>query len=220
MAIIHNFVVLEGGDGSGTSTQLDQIRRRFAASPALPPLHATFEPTEGPLGRLIREALGGRLSLTPETLARLFSADRQEHLYGKGGIAERCGGGTLVISDRYVLSSLVYQGITCGNSLPELLNAGFPLPELLLFFDLDPDIAVKRLETRPGRDIFEYRDFQIRVRDGYLKLLPWCTEQGAAVACIDASQSPEEVAEAVWRVLEKMPIFKEAAGGAKGETGA
>ena len=172
MTIIPNFAVFEGGDGSGTSTQLDLLHRRFACSrgtsleisavfpgpaqgladaPTGPVLYRTAEPTDGPVGTLIRQALGGKLPLRAETLARLFSADRQEHLYGPGGIAEHCARGELVVCDRYVLSSLVYQGITCGEELPLGLNRDFPGPELLFFFDLDPDIATKRLETRRER---------------------------------------------------------------------
>jgi dTMP kinase len=209
MIIIQNFTVLEGGDGSGTSTQMDLIRRRFnAPGVLLPLLYTTCEPSDGPIGILIRETLGGKLSLRGETLARLFAADRHEHLYGEGGIVERTQRGELVISDRYVLSSLVYQGITCGEELPRALNAGFPLPEALLYFDIDPEIALKRLEKRPSRDIYEYLDFQRAVRERYRALLPWYADQGVRVNRIDASVSQEETAEAVWRVLENLPIVK------------
>jgi dTMP kinase len=216
MKVIPNFVVFEGGDGSGTSTQMGLLRRRFARAAAgsaagegrgLPVLHATAEPTAGPVGSLIREALGGKLSLRPETLARLFSADRQEHLFGGGGIIERCCRGELVVCDRYVLSSLAYQGVTCGEDLPLLLNRDFPSPELLLCFDLDPDIAAQRMEDREEREIFEYRDFQVKVRKRYRDLLSGYDGGGRRAVTIDASQSPEKVAEDVWSALTEMPIF-------------
>jgi dTMP kinase len=214
MNIIPNFVVFEGGDGSGTSTQMALLRRRFADPAAsgeerrgLPVLCATAEPTGGPVGALIREALGGKLALRPETLARLFSADRQEHLFGPGGIVERCGRGEMVVCDRYVPSSLVYQGVTCGEDLPLLLNRDFPCPELLIYFDLDPDIAAKRLESRGEREIFEYRDFQVEVRRRYRELLPRYAGGDIRSVTLDASQSPEKVAEDVWSALTKLPIF-------------
>jgi dTMP kinase len=214
MSIIPNFVVFEGGDGSGTSTQLELLRRRFSGqapageSPAkLPVLHATAEPTKGPVGALIREALSGKQPLQGETLARLFSADRHEHLFGPGGIVERCARGELVVCDRYVPSSLVYQGVTCGEDLPLLLNRDFPRPELLLYFDLDPDIAAKRMENRREKEIFEYRDFQIQVRRRYLELLPRYAGSDIRWAAIDASQGPEKVAEELWSALRKLPIF-------------
>jgi dTMP kinase len=207
MSILANFAVLEGGDGSGTTTQLGLLRDRFAASPGLPPLYPSFEPTEGPLGKLVREALRGELRLLPETLARLFAADRNEHLYGPGGLAERCARGELAVSDRYVLSSLVYQGLTCGEELPGALNEGFPLPEALLFFDLDGESAQRRMEGRPLREIYETLEFQLRVRDRYRALLPRWEAAGVRVSLIDASKKPEKVAEEVWRALEKMPIM-------------
>jgi dTMP kinase len=203
MIIIPNFAVFEGGDGSGTSTQLNILKTR------LPQIYHTFEPTGGPIGSLIRAALSGELSLRPETLARLFAADRNEHLYGPGGLAERCGRGEPVVSDRYVPSSLVYQGIDCGEALPEALNAPFPAPEVLLFFDIDPRTALKRLETRPSRDAYEYLDFQVRVRERYRALLPRYEEAGVRVEYIDADKPVEEVAAQVWRAIKKMPILGE-----------
>ncbi|MDR1373862.1 MAG: dTMP kinase [Treponema sp.] len=210
MLIIHNFAVFEGGDGSGTSTQLDLLQKRFSRreNRSLPPFYATFEPTGGPVGELVRRALREDPVLDPKTTARLFAADRTEHLYGKDGVAARCGRGELVVSDRYTPSSLVYQGLDCGEDLPECLNRDFPGPELLLFFDIDPEIALKRLENRPVKDRYEYLEFQVEVRRRYHRILPRYEAEGVRVAYLDASLPPEEVAEAVWRELEKLPIMK------------
>jgi dTMP kinase len=204
---IHNFAVFEGGDGAGTTTQLELLRQRFAES-GFPPLHTTSEPTGGAIGALVRKVLKGEITLLPETTARLFAADRNEHLYGPGGIVEHCGRGELVVSDRYILSSLVYQGIACGDDLPASLNASFPIPELLIFFDLESETALKRIASRPGRDIYEYLDFQTRVRSRYKSLLPRYEKAGVRVEWIDASLPPEEVAEQVWRAVRNMPIVK------------
>lgn len=217
MNIFRNFVVFEGGDGSGTSTQIELLRNRFDLKkvPKISGgkggdrrLFTTFEPTDGPIGRLLREALRGTLPLKPETVARLFAADRNEHLFGPGGIQERCQAGELVVSDRYVPSSLVYQGIDCGETLPALLNRDFPLPELILFFDIDPNIALGRLENRAGRDFYERLDVQILVRERYRALLPAYAAGGVRLEYLDASKPVEEVAEEVWRVLREMPIFE------------
>jgi dTMP kinase len=205
MNIIPNFAVFEGGDGSGTTTQLGLLGRRFSGSPVFYP---TFEPTGGPVGKIIRSALRTEIALLPETLARLFAADRTEHLYASGGVLERAGRGELVVSDRYVLSSLVYQGLECGEDLPRALNASFPAPELILLFDLDPRIAAERLRGRPSLEIYEYLEFQEKVRDRYLALVPVFQDQGVRVELIDASRSPEEVAESVWREMKKMPIVE------------
>jgi dTMP kinase len=206
MNIIHNFVAFEGGDGTGTTTQLELLGKRFTR-PGLPVFHATSEPTDGPIGVLIRRVLKGEIVLLPETTARLFAADRNEHLYGPEGIAECCRQGELVVSDRYTPSSLVYQGIACGDELAASLNVSFPLPELLIFFDLESETALNRIVSRSGRDIYEYLDFQIKVRAHYKALLPRYEEAGVWVECIDASLPPEEIAELVWRAIRKMPIM-------------
>jgi dTMP kinase len=206
--LIRNFAVFEGIDGSGTTTQLRLLSERFAARP-LPSFHSTFEPTDGPVGRLIRAVLRGEVALKPATIARLFSADRHEHLYGDDGIVGLCERGVLVVSDRYTPSSLVYQGISCGEYLPRKLNGDFPLPELLLFFDIDPETAQKRLETRNSRDIYEYLDFQIKAREHYRALLPEYEKAGVRVEYIDAEAEAAEAAEAVWRAVEKMPIISQ-----------
>jgi dTMP kinase len=207
MDILRNFVVLEGPDGSGTSTQLELLKRRFEATGPVR-LHSTAEPTGAETGRLIRRALKGEPPLLAETLARLFAADRGEHLYAREGIVERAGRGELVVCDRYVPSSLVYQGLECGEELPRTLNAPFPAPELILFFDLDPQLAEERLQNRKEREIYERLDFQRKVRDRYLSLLPLLRSQGSAVVLIDASRNVEEVAEQVCAALNRLPLLK------------
>ncbi|MCL2557618.1 MAG: dTMP kinase [Treponema sp.] len=206
--ILKNFVVFEGCDGSGTSTQIALLRKRFAESPgALPELCATAQPTDGEIGRLIRRALKGSPNLLPETLALLFAADREEHLRAAGGIIEDCSRGRLVVCDRYVMSSLVYQGIACGEDLPLALNSRFPAPELTLFFDIDPREAQQRMAGRASRDIFENLDFQTKARERYLRAVDEARLAGHDLRVIDAAQSEEEVARQVWSCLSKLPIM-------------
>ena len=209
MEILGNFAVFEGGDGSGTSTQLALLERKFAACRGESPVFfPTVEPAEGPIGRIIRSALKNDPSLQPDTLARLFAADRGEHLYAPNGIVERCKRGELVVCDRYVLSSLVYQGIECGEELPRSLNECFPAPELLLFFDIDPQIALERLRSRPSLEIYEHMEFQKKVRERYHALLNGFRDAGVRVEIIDASQSVEKASAEVWSHVSKMPILK------------
>jgi len=209
MEIINNFVVFEGLDGSGTSTQLAMLKQKLTSlAPNGPAFSTTFEPTEGIIGKLIRSVLKKELVLKPDTLARLFAADRGEHLYAPGGIMERCRRGELVVCDRYTLSSLVYQGIECGIELPRCLNSPFPAPELLLFFDIDPNLAQQRMAGRPSLEIFEHIEFQEKVRNRYHALFDEYRKTGVRLVIIDASQSVEKVAEDVWKEIAKMPIIK------------
>jgi dTMP kinase len=252
MMKIPNFAVFEGGDGSGTTTQLNLLARRFsgggekrpaqgraventayarhaenAAVPGKgkrssgrrtrrgPVFFPTCEPTGGPVGKLIRSALRKEIALLPETLARLFAADRAEHLYTAGGVLDRARRGELVVCDRYILSSLVYQGLECGEELPRALNASFPLPEQILFFDVDPQIAAERLRGRSSLELYEYREFQEKARERYRALVPLFRDQGVIVEVIDAARPLDEVAETVWRALRNMPILGEGGGNLK-----
>ncbi len=199
METIRRFVVFEGIDGSGTSTQLARLGERLSREGVA---HwTTAEPTPGPVGRLIREALSGSSPLHPDTVARLFAADRGEHLFGADGILARTGRGELVVSDRFVLSSLAYQGLTCGPDLPVALNGGFPRPELLLFFDIDPETSMGRVAARPDREIYETLAFQRKVAEAYRSLVASWEGGPARVARIDAARSPDEVEEAVWEAV-------------------
>lgn len=210
MEILRNFAVFEGGDGSGTSTQLAILKEKFAGTGS-PCQHyyITAEPTDCAIGRLCRNALEKELIIQPETLARLYAADRGEHLFAPGGIIEHCQHGELVISDRYVLSSLVYQGIDCGEAFARSLNASYPAPELILYFDIDPEIAQKRMSSRKIIELFDHLDFQMKVRERYLSLLDEYQTKGVMVGIIDASQNVEMVAQEVWSHVSKMPIIRE-----------
>lgn len=223
--ILHNFAVIEGCDGSGTTTQIKLLKKKYEnlLNPAKPTdvfaaeagaaymesFFLTGEPTQGPVGILIRQILKGEISVEKDTLARLFAADRGEHLYGLEGIIARCKRGELVVSDRYTPSSLVYQGLECGIKLPKMLNAAFPHPELLVYIDLDSEMAMGRIEKREGKDeIYDRLEFQARVRSAYLKLLPWYKESGVNVICLDGAKKPSELADEVWSAVCEMPIMK------------
>lgn len=192
---LSRFVVLEGLDGAGTTTQLRLIDA--ALSRAGLPHWVTFEPTDLPTGRLVRQVLKGEVKARPETLARLFSADRNEHLYGKGGIVEHLGRGELVVCDRYVFSSLAYQGLSCGPELPLLLNGSFPLPELLVYFDLPAEVSMGRVEGRESREIFETEPIQERVSSLYASVVAAYEAKGLAVLRVDASRPIAEVTKAI-----------------------
>ena len=208
-ALIHNFVVFEGIDGTGTTTQLNRLSRRLEAWGLA--YQASCEPTPGPVGVLIRQALSGSFEAKPETVARLFAADRGEHLYGPDGIVARTGRGQFAVSDRYLFSSLAYQGLTCGEALPALLNASFPLPELLLFFELDPEVAEQRMASRKALDLYENLEFQRRVAGAYRTIVDSFEDSDMAIARINASAPPDVVESAVWAAVS--PLVRRISGG-------
>ena len=195
-------MVFEGIDGTGTTTQLARLKKRLSDSAC--PHSVSCEPTAGPIGRLIRASLTGAVSLHPHTVARLFAADRGEHIYGDGGILQAINNGILCISDRYLFSSLAYQGLTCGPLIPTALNQGFPLPGLLLFFDLDPAQAMKRMAGRSELDMYENLEFQKQVAASYRQIIGSFERTEMRIIKIDAAMDPESVESAVWEAIEPL----------------
>lgn len=200
--VLRGFIAFEGIDGTGTTTQMRRLDARLSG---MGRAHdCTCEPTTGPVGRVIREALSGAFAAHPATVVRLFAADRSEHIYGAGGILELTGSGRLVVSDRYLFSSLAYQGLTCGMDLPSALNAGFPLPELLVFFDIDPSLAMARVASRDSLEIYENLAFQTRVADAYRSVVASFEGSGMAIVRIDAAAAPDDVEAAVWAAVRPL----------------
>ncbi|MBN2874768.1 MAG: dTMP kinase [Spirochaetales bacterium] len=206
--VIRGFIVFEGIDGSGTTTQLERLVTRLDARGV--PHSASCEPTDGPIGQLIRQALSGVFPASPQTVARLFAADRGEHLYSPGGLVEQATAGRLVVTDRYLFSSLAYQGLTCGPELPASLNAPFPLPEMVLYFHLPPATAARRMAERKSLDIYENTDFQERVATAYEAVMTSFEGSGSSIIRIDAAANALDVEKAVWAAVA--PIVTRIAG--------
>ncbi len=200
------FIVFEGIDGTGTTTQLNRLDAYLGSRGT--PHASTCEPTKTPSGFLIRQALSGELAMDPKTVAYLFAADRCEHLYGKNGIRELCRRGNLVISDRYLFSSLAYQGVTCGRELPRYLNDAFPLPELLFFFQLHPETAMKRMSSRESLEIYETLPFQEKVAAEFTAVIESFKDCGMKIVAIDASRKPDEIEATIRR--EMLPLIEQA----------
>lgn len=205
--VLHNFIVLEGIDGSGTSTQIELLKGRLPVERTL----FTAEPTDGTTGKFLRSVLRGDVVLAPGTTTYLFAADRHEHIYGKGGILEMCDNGGIVVTDRYLFSSLAYQSVTCGEELPRLLNSPFPLPEYLFFLDIEPSVSLNRIAGRGVTEIYEKQDFLERTSREYRKAIDFYegTPDAAEmkIVRIDATKPVHEVAENIWSVIKKLPIL-------------
>ena len=202
--VLKNFVVFEGIDGAGTSTQIKKIvesdPQRFVA---------TAEPTSLPTGKFLRRMLSGEFHVDEKTNAYLFAADRCEHIFGKGGVKELCESGKVVVSDRYFFSSLAYQSVSCGLELPMLLNSPFPLPEYLFFFEINPEISLGRVNARNGhKEIYENLDAQKKIAALYEKVISMYESDPAKreemkIIRIDATQSIPEISRLIREELEK-----------------
>ena len=218
------FIVLEGVDGAGTTTQTELLRARLrrAAAPAL----STHEPTSGPIGVMLRQALSRRLTLPPhaglsepltrETLALLFAADRLDHVAAQ--IAPALRRGEHVISDRYLLSSYAYQGDIeppqqgapgqaeqVDYTWIEQLNARALKPDLTIVLRVDLDTSLRRLEARGGlSDLYETREKLERLIARYDELTARALERGERLVTLDGTEPVEQVHERVWRAFQAL----------------
>ena len=197
--VLPGFYVFEGIDGAGTTTQAKRLTGYLSDRADA---HFTFEPTDLPVGRLIRSLLSGPETVEAETLALLYAADRTEHLQRAGsGILARIAAGETIVCDRYLFSSLAYQGTLVDFGYVERLNARFPLPEHLIFIDTPVEEADRRLGTREERDRYENRSLQERVFHTYRTVIDAFERTAVHVHRIDGSRDAETVFEAIRSVF-------------------
>ena len=152
------FIALEGIDGSGKSTQLKLLTAKLEAEGHK--VYATFEPTNRPIGAMIRTMLKGDSHTDERIIAGLFVADRLDHLLNdENGIVKKMQEGYTVICDRYCFSSYAYQGthmsmdwVIAANSM----SASILRPDVNVFIDIDPDVSMQRITSnRETIEIYE-----------------------------------------------------------------
>ncbi len=180
-------IVLEGIDGAGTTTQAERLATALDA-------HLTREPSDGPVGRLLREMLaGGHAPVDQTTLALLFAADRADHIQRE--VAPAIAGGRVVVSDRWYHSSLAYQGADEDRAWIRVLNERARRPDLTLFLEVDPDVAAKR-RADAGRDeeIFDRIETQRRIAAGYRAVIE-ALSPTERIEVIDGHQSVDAIAD-------------------------
>ncbi len=168
------FLVLEGIDGSGTTTQSKRLAERLRERGHR--VVETREPSHGPIGAMTRQMLAATSATTvgPEPLALLFAADRLEHLARE--IEPALAEGQLVICDRYLVSSWVYQALDCDPSWVRTLNRHARWPDRTFVFALPAALALARVAARraeSGEPIERFDDgkTQHRLADGYARVL-------------------------------------------------
>ena len=197
---VAQFVVLEGLDGSGTSTQGKLLEEKWAREGRKCIL--TSEPSSGPVGQMIRQIFKGRMKFQEDPagfdrqMAYLFAADRYDHLYNDtDGVEPMMNRGYSVISTRYYFSSFAYHCSTPKSwELVERLNADFPQPTLLVYLRNSVDESMKRLTSRPTLDSYETEDKLRLVSNNYERIVG---EYPGAKLILDAKHSPTQIHEAI-----------------------
>jgi dTMP kinase len=161
-------IVLEGIDGSGTTTQARSLCEWLASRGVT--AHLTREPSDGPVGRLIREILhGAHAPVAGDTMALLFAADRVDHLARE--IVPALERGVHVVTDRYYHSSLAYQAIEADRGWVEELNRRARRPDVTFLLDVPAEEAERR-RAAAGRpeERYDRLEAQARIAENYRRL--------------------------------------------------
>ena len=173
------FIVLEGIDGSGKSSQIAPLVRRLEALGI--PCRADREPTDRPVGRLIRQALRGETTLDPRVIAALYAADRLDHLVnGENGLCAAVDSGITVVSDRYYFSSYAYHSVDVDMDWvigANSLSAELIRPTLTVFLDVSVEEAMERIRANRDREeLFEREDRLRKTRKLYFQAFEWLSD--------------------------------------------
>ncbi len=204
-----HLIVIEGLDGAGNTTQTRMLRD--ALSRAGYSAYATKQPSEGPAGAIIRLALTRRLTyaadddhaprepLEGKTLALLYAADRLDHL--ANDILPKLRAGMQVICDRYVFSSLAYQGLASEMGWIRAVNSQARPADLTIFLNVPPEVALERIARgRIGRELYEQRDKLERIWQNYQTAIAEGRAAGMNIVTVDGTLPIAAVGNEVLRV--------------------
>lgn len=182
------FICIEGLDGSGKTTQAKLLTKKLCEDG----LNVVFtaEPSQGRIGKFIRKRLFEAKRMPVSVEALLFAADRIEHVENE--VNPELMQGKIVVSDRYVYSSLAYQG-SAGLSLDwiEQVNSNALKPDLSIFIDVAPEVVLERLKRK--KSVMEILETQKKVRDIYLRYV-----ENGQLRLIDGSKGKKEVSEVLY----------------------
>lgn len=191
------FITIEGGEGAGKSTLIEELSNKMLQRGKM--VTTTREPGGIPIAEQIRNVILDRehIAMDARTEALLYAAARRQHLVEK--VAPALEQGQMVICDRFVDSSLAYQGHARGLGMDEVWAINqFAIqdliPDLTIYMDVSPEVGLRRISQAADREInrldLEKHSFHEKVREGYLQLLQQNPDR---MMRIDAEQSPEKV---------------------------
>lgn len=198
------FIVFEGIDGSGKSTQIQLLAQKLREKQIA--YYTTMEPTDSPIGCLIQQIMTGRIKTDNRVTAALFAADRLDHLLNEvNGLKEKIDNGTCVLSDRYYFSSYAYQCVDMPMEQVIALNepsSDILRPDINIFIDIDAHTAMERiLKNRCQTELFEKKSRLEKTREGYMEAFERLKEREKVVV-IDGTLTIEEIAGEVWKAVE------------------
>jgi len=196
-------IVIEGLDGSGTTTQTDLLVERLLSEGY--DVLGTYEP-RGPLEPEIRDCIDSSRTFY---LPWYFAAARAWHLANI--IEPELQTGRIVVCDRYYLSSLAYQAINRSMEFVWSLNKFFRRPHLTICLNLSPEECVERMADRATHDPFETLTSLKVVAESYRHAIEFCRDRGEVVVELCGNASKEQVHDQIWRELEKRRVVRKKA---------
>jgi dTMP kinase len=182
------FIVIEGLDGSGKSTQIRHLAEFLRAEGKQ--VIETFEPTNEGIGKEIRIILKERRMIDPTEFQMLYVKDREEHV--REVIKPALTQGKIILCDRYMVSTLAFGSIG-GANLAKLRDANkeFPVPELTIFIDVAPEECMKRIGKRGEAELFEKEEKLKIARETYLRV----GKEYPGFEVVDGNRGVEEIFE-------------------------
>jgi len=202
------FIAFEGIDGSGKSTQVKLLSEKLKK--AGHKVYCTFEPTDSPIGSIIRNIFKHRIEADHKTIAGLFVADRLDHLLNKtNGILKKMEEGYTVITDRYYFSSYAYHGahmpldwVIEANSL----SADLLRPDLNIYIDITSDISMMRLANgRSSMELYETKENLKNVREKYLETIDHLKFK-ENVFITDGNRKAEDISADIWNEIVHLGV--------------
>ena len=189
-------VNLEGIDGCGKSTQSKLLLEKLEGEGEK--VIILKEPTKRPHGQKLWDVLHGKRKASNEEILELFVLDRKQHVEEK--IQPALDDGTVILMDRYYYSSMAYQ-VAGGIDVEEIREKHVfaPKPDVVLIFDLPVSVALERVKGHSDADEFEKEEHLEKVREAYLNL-----GNDPLVRIVDATGTPEEIFENVWRLVSEV----------------
>lgn len=204
------FVVIEGLDGAGTTTQARQLADWFDKEGQ--PIVLTREPSDGPAGFLIRLALTRRLfavvndevrKMDDATLALMFAADRMDHVHTT--IDPKLEQGVNVVSDRYYLSSFAYQSLGVELAWVRQINSKCTEPDLTVLLDVPPLVCARRMaKERWQLNLYEDATQLEEIRANYLQITKLLAREGHRVVVLDANRPARDVHRDIKKLVRKL----------------
>lgn len=200
------FITFEGGEGSGKTTAIKKIKALLEKEGYQ--ILLTREPGGTPISEDIRNIILAKKNtmMDKRTEVLLYAASRRQHLIEK--IWPAIQEGKIVICDRYLDSSLAYQGAARKLGIDNVLNINLfategTYPNITFLFDIDPEIGLMRISKNSKREVnrldLEKKEFHQTVRDAFLKLAKRYKDR---YIIIDASKSSEEIVKEVYKVIK------------------